>query len=96
VLFGLGLAKFGEHGPPVVLEFIDHLSHIFFTVIGWIMRLAPLGDFGAMAYIIGQYGIGSLGSYAKLIAACYVAAALFIVILAVVTKVFAGVNLWKF
>ncbi|AWT55343.1 C4-dicarboxylate transporter DctA [Mycolicibacterium smegmatis] len=96
VLFGLGLAKFGEHGPPVVLEFIDHLSHIFFTVIGWIMRLAPLGAFGAMAYIIGQYGIGSLGSYAKLIAACYVAAALFIVILAVVTKVFAGVNLWKF
>ena len=71
VLFGLALAKFGEHGPPVVFEMIDHLSTIFFTIIGWIMKLAPLAAFGAMAYIIGQYGISSLGSYAKLIAACY-------------------------
>jgi len=96
VLFGLALAKFGEKGPPVILEFVDHMSHIFFTIIGWIMRLAPLGAFGAMAYIIGQYGLGSLGSYATLIAACYLAAALFIVILAVLAKVLAGVNLWKF
>jgi aerobic C4-dicarboxylate transport protein len=96
VLFGLALAKFGEHGPPVVLEFIDHLSHLFFMIIGWVMRLAPLGAFGAMAYIIGQYGIGSLGSYAKLIGACYAAALLFILVLAVIVRVFAGVNLWKF
>ncbi|MEN4474903.1 C4-dicarboxylate transporter DctA [Mycolicibacterium cosmeticum] len=96
VLFGLALAKFGESGPPVILEFVDHLSHIFFTVIGWVMRLAPLGAFGAMAYIIGQYGIGSLASYGKLIAACYLAAVLFILILALIVRVFAGVNLWKF
>jgi aerobic C4-dicarboxylate transport protein len=96
VLFGLALAKFGESGPPVILEFVDHLSHIFFTVIGWVMRLAPLGAFGAMAYIIGQYGIGSLASYGKLIAACYLAAVLFILILAVIVRVVAGVNLWKF
>jgi len=96
VLFGLALAKLGEKGPPVILEFVDHMSNIFFTIIGWIMRLAPLGAFGAMAYIIGQYGIGSLASYAKLIAACYLAAVLFILILAVIAKVFAGVNLWKF
>lgn len=96
VLFGLALAKFGESGPPVILEFVDHLSHIFFTVIGWVMRLAPLGAFGAMAYIIGQYGIGSLASYGKLIAACYLAAVLFILVLAVIARVFAGVNLWKF
>ncbi len=96
VLFGLALAKFGEHGPPVILEFIDHISHIFFTIIGWVMRLAPLGAFGAMAYIIGQYGIGSLASYGKLIGACYLAAILFILILAAVAWVFAGVNLWKF
>ncbi|MEE6165462.1 MULTISPECIES: C4-dicarboxylate transporter DctA [unclassified Mycolicibacterium] len=96
VLFGLALAKFGESGPPVILEFVDHMSHIFFTIIGWVMRLAPLGAFGAMAYIIGQYGIASLASYGKLIAACYLAAVLFIVILAVIAKVFAGVNLWRF
>ena len=96
VLFGLALAKLGEKGPPVVLEFVDQMSRIFFTIIGWVMRLAPLGAFGAMAYIIGQYGIGSLASYGKLIGACYLAAALFILILAGIARIFAGVNLWKF
>ena len=96
VLFGLALAKFGEKGPPIVLELVDHISHIFFTIIGWIMRLAPIGAFGAMAYIVGQYGISSLGSYGKLIACCYLAAVLFILVLAAVARYFAGVNLWKF
>ncbi|MGO4615437.1 C4-dicarboxylate transporter DctA [Nocardia sp. 2YAB30] len=96
VLFGLALAKFGEHGPPVILEAVDHIGRIFFTIIGWIMRLAPLGAFGAMAYIVGQYGLSSLGSYGKLIACCYGAALLFLLVLAVVARMFAGVNLWKF
>lgn len=96
VLFGLALAKFGEHGPPVIFTFIDHLSQIFFTIIGWVMKLAPVGAFGAMAYIIGQYGIASLGSYAKLIGACYLAAALFILILGAIAWFVAGVNLWRF
>ncbi|MFI6869206.1 C4-dicarboxylate transporter DctA [Nocardia sp. NPDC050406] len=96
VLFGLALAKFGEHGPPVVLEFVDHIGRIFFVIIGWIMRLAPLGAFGAMAYIVGQYGLGALRSYGKLIACCYGAAALFLLVLGAVAWVFAGVNLWKF
>lgn len=96
VLFGLALAKLGERGAPVLLESIDHLSNAFFTIIGWVMRLAPIGAFGAMAFIVGQYGVATLTSYGKLIAACYLAAFLFILILAVVAKVFAGVNLWKF
>ena len=96
VLFGLALAKFGETGPPVVLELVDHLSKLFFTIIGWVMRLAPLGAFGAMAFIVGQYGIAALGGYAKLIACCYFAAVLFILVLAVVAKLGAGLNLWRF
>jgi len=96
VLFGLALAKLGERGAPVLLESIDHLSNAFFTIIGWVMRLAPIGAFGAMAFIVGQYGVATLSSYGKLIASCYLAAFLFILILAVVAKVFAGVNLWKF
>ena len=96
VLFGLALAKFGEHGPPVVFELIEHMSQLFFTIIGWIMRLAPLAAFGAMAYIIGQYGISSLGSYAKLIGACYLGAVMFILILAAIAWFLAGVNLWRF
>ena len=95
VLFGVALAKWSDRSP-VVFNMIDQLSHLFFTVIGWIMKLAPLGALGAMAYIIGQYGIGSLGSYAKLIGACYLAAVLFIGILGLIASRFAGVNLWKF
>lgn len=96
VLFGLALAKIGESGPPIVLRVIDQSSHAFFTIIGWIMRLAPIGAFGAMAYVVGQYGLSSLASYGKLIACCYLAAVLFIGVLAVIVRVLAGVNLWKF
>ncbi|MFX0579176.1 C4-dicarboxylate transporter DctA [Nocardia nepalensis] len=106
VLFGLALAKFGGHsgtvaggvgknGPSVILEVVDHIGKIFFTIIGWIMKLAPLGAFGAMAYIVGQYGLSALSSYGKLIACCYGAAVLFLLVLAVVVRVFAGVSLWK-
>jgi aerobic C4-dicarboxylate transport protein len=96
VLFGIALAKYGEHGPPLVLEFVDHLSHIIFMIIGWIMRLAPIGAFGAMAFIIGQYGISTLGSFAKLIACCYLAGALFVLVLALIAKVAVGLNIFTF
>ncbi|WP_433679681.1 C4-dicarboxylate transporter DctA [Nocardia sp. CA-119907] len=106
VLFGLALAKFGERSGtaadgvgkpvlPVILEAVDHIGKIFFTIIGWIMKLAPIGAFGAMAYIVGQYGLSALSSYGKLIACCYAAAVLFLLVLAVVVRVFAGVSLWK-
>lgn len=96
VFFGVALAKFGENGPPVILEGIDHVSRIFFIMIGWIMKLSPLGAFGAMSYIVGQYGLKSLGSYGKLIGCCYLAAVLFLFVLAAIARVFAGVSLWKF
>ncbi len=94
VLFGLAMAKFAAKSRTLY-KVIDQSSHIFFAIIGWIMKLAPLAAFGAMAYIIGQYGIESLSSYGKLIACCYLAAVLFILILGVIVKVFAGVNLWR-
>ncbi|BAK35222.1 C4-dicarboxylate transport protein [Microlunatus phosphovorus NM-1] len=94
VLFGLALAKLSAHSQTLY-KVVDQSSHVFFTIIGWVMKLAPLGAFGAMAYIIGQYGIGSLASYGKLIAACYLAAVLFIVILGLILKWFTGINLWK-
>lgn len=96
VFFGVALAKFAEHGSRAILTGIDQLSRIFFIMIGWIMKLSPLGAFGAMAYIVGQYGLKALSSYGKLILCCYLAALLFIIVLAVITRVFAGVSLWKF
>ena len=96
VLFGLALAKVGEKAPPIVFGFIEQISEVFFTIVGWVMKLAPLAAFGAMGYIIGQYGIASLGNYGLLIACCYLAAVLFIGVLAAASWIFAGVNLWKF
>src|SRR3954471_8041000 len=93
VLFRLALAKLGEHSPPIVFRVVEQTSHAFFTIVGWVMKLAPLGAFGAMAHIIGQYGIGSLSSYGMLIACCYLAALLFIGILAAISWFFAGINL---
>ncbi|WP_341258121.1 cation:dicarboxylate symporter family transporter [Gordonia malaquae] len=96
VLFGLALATFSTAGPTIVGRTIEQLGQIFFKVMGWIMRLSPIGAFGAMASIIGKYGIASLASFGRLIFACYVAAALFILLLALVARLAVGLNLWKF
>lgn len=97
VLFGVALAAFAEHsGPSLVLKMLDELTQIIFRVVGYVMKLAPLGAFGAMAFIVGQYGLSSLSAFGMLIAACYAAAILFCLVLVVIAKVGAGVNLWKF
>ncbi|MET0693075.1 MAG: cation:dicarboxylase symporter family transporter [Propionibacteriaceae bacterium] len=97
VLFGLALAKWNEKNPSSsVLGAIDQVSHIIFIMIGWIMRLAPIAAFAAMSYIIGQYGLASLGSFGKLIACCYLAAALFICVLALIARLYLKINLFKF
>jgi aerobic C4-dicarboxylate transport protein len=98
VFFGLALAKFSErsaYGVKLTVG-IEQISHVIFIIIGWIMRLAPIAAFAAMSYIIGQYGLGSLGSFAKLILCCYLAAALFICVLGVILKLTTGANLIKF
>ena len=59
VLFGLALLHLGERGRPLV-KFIDQFSQALFGVVGLIMRLAPIGAFGAMAFTIGTYGLGTL------------------------------------
>src|ERR1700693_805887 len=65
MLFGFALSSAGEAGRPVV-SFIDKVAHALFIVVGFIMRLAPIGAFGAMAFTIGKYGIGSLQHPARL------------------------------
>ena len=95
VLFGLGLARFGQNGKPLV-DIIDQLSHALFNVIGIIMKVAPIGAFGAMAFTIGQYGIGALFSLGKLMACVYLTCLLFIfVVLGTIARV-TGFSLWRF
>jgi aerobic C4-dicarboxylate transport protein len=97
VLFGVALAAFADKsGPSLVLKVLDELTQIIFRLVGYVMKLAPLGALGAMAFIAGQYGVSSLGSFGLLIAACYGAAVLFCLVLVVIAKFGAGVNLWRF
>src|ERR1035437_4911423 len=65
ILFGFALHKFGGRGT-IVFDFIEKTSHVLFSVVGIIMKLAPIGAFGAMAFTIGKYGLGSLLTLGKL------------------------------
>ncbi len=77
VLFGYAMNAFGERGKPV-FELIEKLSHVLFGIVGVIMKVAPIGAFGAMAYTIGKHGLGSLAQLANLMAAFYVTCLIFI------------------
>ncbi|MBP2314773.1 dicarboxylate/amino acid:cation symporter [Azospirillum soli] len=77
VLFAFGLHFLGERGRPL-LHIIDLTSHALFKVVGIIMRAAPIGAFGAMAFTIGKYGLGTLLSLGKLMAGFYATCLIFV------------------
>jgi len=79
VLFGFALLNLGERAERI-RSLVDDLTHAMFAVIGIIMKAAPLGAFGAMAYTIGKYGAGSLGTLLDLILTFYAAAAIFVLV----------------
>ncbi len=93
LLFGVGLAGMGERGRNVV-HFLDEAGTALFRVIGIIMKVAPLGAFGAMSFTIGRYGIGALAQLGFLMACFYITCVLFVfVVLSVVMRI-AGLRLW--
>jgi aerobic C4-dicarboxylate transport protein len=77
LLFGFALHAVGERGRPL-FELIDRFSQVLFRIVGMIMRVAPVGAFGAMAFTIGKYGLESLASLGKLMACFYVTCLLFV------------------
>lgn len=77
VLMGSALAGIGERGQAVV-KLMEQFATGIFAVVGIVMRAAPIGAFGAMAFTIGKYGVGTLGSLAKLMGAFYATALLFV------------------
>jgi aerobic C4-dicarboxylate transport protein len=95
VLFGLALLHLGQRGRPLVRS-IGHVSHALFAVVGMIMRFAPIGAFGAIAFTIGTYGLGTLLSLGKLMASFYLACVLFVGVGMGIVAALCGVNLWKF
>ncbi|RKT90114.1 aerobic C4-dicarboxylate transport protein [Saccharopolyspora antimicrobica] len=96
VLFAAGLLHVGITRAPQVFAFVDQTGEIIFKIIGYVMRLAPIAVFGSMAYLIGEYGLSSLNTYAKLIAACYGAALLFCLVLGALLRAFTGLSLLRF
>ena len=79
VLFGFALHRLGSYGKPL-LDMIDRFAHVMFNIINMIMKLAPLGAFGAMAFTIGQYGVGSLVQLGYLMACFYITCLLFVLV----------------
>ena len=94
VLFGIGCAQLGERGKLLV-RVMDEASHAFFRVVGLIMKVAPLGAFGAMAFVIGQYGINTLFSLAWLMGAFYLTCVLFVFIVLGLVLSMTGLNIFK-
>jgi len=95
VLFGFALHKFGGRGTPV-FDFIEKLSHVLFSIVGVIMRVAPIGAFGAMAFTIGKYGVASLLSLGKLMGTFYLTCLVFVfVVLGLIARLH-GFSIWKF
>jgi aerobic C4-dicarboxylate transport protein len=95
VLFGFALHKFGGRGT-LVFDWIEKTSHVLFSIVGYIMRVAPIGAFGAMAFTIGKYGVGSLFSLGKLMGTFYLTCLVFIlVVLGIIARVH-GFSILKF
>jgi aerobic C4-dicarboxylate transport protein len=94
MLFGFALHRHGGRGT-LVFDFVEKVSHVFFTIIGYIMKLAPIGAFGAMAFTIGKYGIASLFSLGKLMGAFYLTCLIFVFgVLGVISRLH-GFSVWK-
>jgi aerobic C4-dicarboxylate transport protein len=96
VFFGAAIVVVGRDKCKPVIDIMETTLELFFKIMSWVMRVAPVGAFGAMAFIIGQYGLSSLGTYALLIAACYGSALIFIGLLFIVAWVYPRVPLWQF
>ncbi|MDQ1629546.1 MAG: aerobic C4-dicarboxylate transport protein, partial [Actinomycetota bacterium] len=94
VLCGFGLSKIGRAGHAV-LNGINSLSHLLFAIFGYLMRLAPLGAFGAMAFTVGKYGVKSIGSLGLLIVTFYVACGFFVVVVLGILARTHGFSLWR-
>ena len=95
VMFGFALHRFGGRGT-LVFDVIEKGSHVLFVIVGYIMKVAPIGAFGAMAFTIGKYGVSSLLQLGQLMATFYATCLLFIfVVLGGIARAH-GFSIWKF
>lgn len=95
VLFGVGLAALGSKGQRVS-ELVADVGRVLFVIVGLVMRLAPIGAFGAMSFTIGKYGIASLAPLAKLMGSFYLTCLLFIFVVLGLVARWAGFSIVRF
>jgi aerobic C4-dicarboxylate transport protein len=95
ILFGFALSSAGSRAKPIV-ALLESLTHVVFRVVNILMRFAPIGAFGAMAFTIGKYGLASLGPLAKLIGTFWVTSILFVLIVLGTICWAAGFSILKF
>jgi aerobic C4-dicarboxylate transport protein len=95
ILFGFSLSLLGEKGRAVT-DGIDKLSHAIFGVVGIIMKAAPVGAFGAMAFTIGKFGLGALLPLAKLMGSFYLTCGLFVLVVLGTIAYFTGFSILRF
>jgi len=95
LLFGFALAAIGEKGKPIA-TFIDEVSQVMFGIVGVIMKAAPIGAFGAMAFTIGKFGIGSLAKLGLLMGSFYLTCLIFIIVVLGSISKLCGFNIFKF
>lgn len=93
ILFGVGLARMGETGKPLIMTF-ERISKVFFNILGVVMVLAPLGAFGGMAFTIGKYGLSTLLPLAKLMGTVYATMILFIFVVLNLILRYYKISLW--
>lgn len=94
ILFGCALAMLGERGAPVS-QFIDTLSHVLFKTMGIIIKFAPLGVLGAIAFTVGKYGVGSLKQLGMLVVLFYAAVIIFVVVVLGAIMRISGFSIFK-
>ena len=95
ILFGFALSRLGEKGKPV-FNFLEAASKILFSMVNIVMKAAPIGAFGAMAFTIGKYGIASIARLAALVGTFYATAAVFVVVVLGTVAYFAGFSILRF
>lgn len=94
VLFGLALSQFRSRAKPL-LDLLDLILQAMFTIVGFIMLLAPIGAFGAMAYSVGQYGLSSLVPMAEFTGEVWLVALIFVIIVLGIISRLARFSLFK-
>jgi aerobic C4-dicarboxylate transport protein len=95
VLFGFALHRFGGRGT-LVFDFVEKTSHVLFGIVAIIMKVAPIGAFGAMAFTIGKYGVGSLVQLGWLMGTFYASCLFFVFVVLGLIARFHGFSIWKF